>query len=84
MCIRDSLTEVLRRPFSRSLDPYLIGRDESARWLAGAERMMEAGDDAGLPEPICHVHHMLSLIHIYRRRNGGKRTSPILRRRPNS
>jgi hypothetical protein len=20
--------------------------------------MMEAGDDAGLPEPICHVHHM--------------------------
>jgi hypothetical protein len=52
------LTEVLRRPFSRSLDPCLIGRDESARWLAGAERMMEAGDDAGLPESICHVHHM--------------------------
>jgi Sulfotransferase family len=52
------LTEVLRRPFSRSLDPQLIGRDESARWLAGAERMMETGDDAGLREPVCHVHHM--------------------------
>jgi hypothetical protein len=52
------LTEVLRRPFTRSLDPAAIGRDESARWLAGAERMMLTGDDAGLPEPICHVHHM--------------------------
>ena len=52
------LTEVLRRPFARSLDPKLIGRDESARWLAGAQRMMETGDDAGLPEAVCHVHHM--------------------------
>jgi hypothetical protein len=52
------LTEVLRRPFTRSLDPKLIGRDESARWLAGTERMMRTGDDAGLPEPVCHVHHM--------------------------
>ncbi len=52
------LTEVLRRPFSRSLDPKVIGHDESARWLAGAERMMETGDDAGLPESVCHVHHM--------------------------
>ncbi len=52
------LTEVLRRPFTRDLDPKQIGRDESARWLAGAERMIETGDDAGLPEPVCHVHHM--------------------------
>jgi hypothetical protein len=52
------LTEVLRRPFARSLDPKTIGRDESARWQAGAERMMRTGDDAGLPEPVCHVHHM--------------------------
>jgi hypothetical protein len=52
------LTEVLRRPFTRQLDPKVIGRDESARWLAGAERMMQTGDDAGLPEPVCHVHHM--------------------------
>src|SRR5208337_341980 len=27
------LTEVLRRPFTRDLDPRTIGRDESARWL---------------------------------------------------
>jgi hypothetical protein len=52
------LTEVLRRPFTRKLDPRQIGRDESARWSAGAERMMLTGDDAGLPEPVCHVHHM--------------------------
>ena len=52
------LTEVLRRPFARHVDPKLIGRDESARWRAGAERMMETGGDAGLTEPVCHVHHM--------------------------
>jgi hypothetical protein len=52
------LTEVLRRPFTRALDPKRIGREESARWLAGARRMIEAGDDLGLPEPVCHVHHM--------------------------
>jgi len=52
------LTEVLRRPFTRSLDPKQIGRDESARWLDGAQRMMRTGDDAGLPESVCHVHHM--------------------------
>ncbi len=52
------LTEVLRRPFTRRMDLRLIGRDESARWLDGTRRMMEVGDDAGLPEPVCHVHHM--------------------------
>jgi hypothetical protein len=52
------LTEVLRRPFARSLDAKQIGRDESARWLAGARCMMDVGDDAGLPESVCHVHHM--------------------------
>ena len=52
------LTEVLRRPFSRRVDPIVIGRDESARWLDGANRMIEVGDDVGLPEPVCHVHHI--------------------------
>jgi hypothetical protein len=51
------LTEVLRRPFTRRLDPREIGRQESARWLEGTQRMIAAGDDAGLPEPIHHVHH---------------------------
>ena len=52
------LTEVLRSPFSRQIDRKEIGHDESARWLDGARRMMEVGNDAGLPEAVCHVHHI--------------------------
>jgi hypothetical protein len=51
------LTEVVRRPFTRSLDPKEIGQQESSRWLDGAERMIATGDDAGLPEPVFHVYH---------------------------
>jgi hypothetical protein len=51
------LTEVLRRPFTRRLDPQEIGRQESARWLEGTQRMMAIGDDAGLPDPVHHVHY---------------------------
>ena len=51
------LTEVLRRPFTRRLDPHAIGRQESARWLEGTQQMMAVGDDAGLPEPVHHVQH---------------------------
>jgi hypothetical protein len=52
------LTEVLRRPFTRRLDPRTLGPDESRRWLDGTKRMMAVGDDAGFPSPVCHVHHM--------------------------
>jgi hypothetical protein len=52
------LTEVLRKPFTRRLDPKALGPDESRRWLDGTRRMTAAGDDAGFPDPICHVHHM--------------------------
>ena len=52
------LTEVLRRPFTRRLDPRTLGTDESRRWLDGTSRMMAVGDDAGCLEPVCHVHHM--------------------------
>jgi len=52
------LTEVLRRPFSRELDPMQIGREESLRWLEGTRRMIATGDEAGLPEPVCHVHYL--------------------------
>ena len=52
------LTEVLRQPFTRWLDPAAIGRQESARWLDGTREMIAAGDGVGLPEPICHVHHL--------------------------
>jgi hypothetical protein len=51
------LTEVVRRPFTRQLDRKEIGREESNRWFDGAQRMVTVGDDAGLPEPIHHVHH---------------------------
>jgi len=51
------LTEVLRRPFTRRVDPREIGRQESARWLEGTRRMLAVGDDAGLPHPVHHVHH---------------------------
>jgi hypothetical protein len=52
------LTEVLRRPFTRRLDPRTLGPDESRRWLDGTNRMMTVGDDAGFPDPVCHVHHI--------------------------
>jgi hypothetical protein len=52
------LTEVLRRPFTRRLDPRSLGPDESRRWLDGTRRMIAVGDDAGFPERVCHVHHM--------------------------
>jgi hypothetical protein len=52
------LTEVLRRPFTRTVDKVEIGRNESARWFEGTRRMVETGDDAGLAEPVCHVHHL--------------------------
>lgn len=52
------LTEVLRQPFTRRLDPRTLGPVESRRWLDGSRSMMAIGDDAGLPEPVCHVHHM--------------------------
>lgn len=51
------LTEVLRRPFARTVDPLEIGRGESDRWLLGTQRMTEAADRAGFAAPICHVHH---------------------------
>jgi hypothetical protein len=52
------LTEVIRRPFTRSLDPIAIGRQESARWHDGARRMIQAAKDPTYPTPICHVHHL--------------------------
>jgi hypothetical protein len=51
------LTEVLRRPFTRRLDPKEIGQQESCRWLEGAERMIATSDDAGLRDPVFHVHY---------------------------
>ncbi len=52
------LTEVLRRPFTRRLDPMQIGREESARWYDGTLRMIQADADSPFAEPICHVHYL--------------------------
>lgn len=52
------LTEVLRRPFSRRVNRIEIGRQESARWLDGAERMIRACQQNGFIEPIYHVHYL--------------------------
>ena len=52
------LTEVLRRPFTRKLDPATLGPNESRRWLDGTRRMIAVGDDAGFPESVCHIHHL--------------------------
>jgi hypothetical protein len=48
------LTEVLRRPFARSVDRVEIGRDVSASWVDGAQRMstLSARDDS-----VLHLHY---------------------------
>ena len=52
------LTEVVRRPFVRRIDPVQIGRQEGIRWLAGAERMIAADSAWPFATPPCHVHHL--------------------------
>ncbi|MGH7062614.1 MAG: sulfotransferase family protein [Stellaceae bacterium] len=51
------LTAVLRRPFTRRIDKFEIGRQDSDRWLAASELMIAAADAEGFAEPICHVHY---------------------------
>ncbi len=48
------LTEVLRRPFARSIDLVDIGRQVCASWLDGAQRMIRA---AAASDPILHLHY---------------------------
>src|SRR5271166_1964900 len=52
------LTEVLRRPFTRYIDKLEIGRQDSDRWLAAAELMIEAADEERFAEPILHIHYL--------------------------
>jgi hypothetical protein len=52
------LTEVLRDPFTRTVDREAIGRQESARWFEGTAHMMAAGETGGFIDPICHVHYL--------------------------
>jgi hypothetical protein len=60
------LTEVVRRPFTRRIDPIQLGRQESLRWHAGAERMIAAAEtdrsaDTGsgaTPADAVRLHHV--------------------------
>ncbi len=47
------LTEVLRRPFARSIDLVEIGRQVCTSWLDGAARMMRAAST----ESVLHLHY---------------------------
>jgi Sulfotransferase family len=51
------LTEVLRRPFSRRVDRFDVGREDSERWLAAAELMIDAADEAHFAQPIFHLQY---------------------------
>jgi hypothetical protein len=51
------LTEVLRAPFSRRIDRVAIGRQESTRYVAATEVMIEASRVNGFAEPILDVRH---------------------------
>jgi Sulfotransferase family len=51
------LTEVLRRPFTRHIDRFVVGREDSDRWLAAAELMIAAADDGRFTPPIFHVRY---------------------------
>lgn len=52
------LTEVLRQPFSRHVDPRAVGTEVAGRWSEGAQRLV-ALDRCGLvpPERIFHLHY---------------------------
>jgi hypothetical protein len=48
------LTEVLRRPFARSIDRLEIGRQVTASWLNGAQRMSELSSSGN---SVLHLHY---------------------------
>ena len=48
------LTEVLRRPFTRSVDRLEIGREVSASWLDGAHRMSGLSSNG---DPVLHLNY---------------------------
>ncbi len=48
------LTEILRRPFTRHLERAEIGREVSARWAQGAERMVAV---KGVSSGVLHLYH---------------------------
>lgn len=51
------LTELLRRPFTRSVNRAALGQQEYKRWSAGTELMIRAADKEPFAEPIFHIHY---------------------------
>jgi hypothetical protein len=89
------LTEVIRDPFTRTIDREAIGRQESARWFEGTAHMVAAGETAGFADPICHVHYldlvadpMATMQSVYGQvdmdmsRATAKRLATVLKERP--
>lgn len=52
-----TLTEVLRSPFTRRIDRLEIGAQESARWRAGAARMVQAARNGIFGANLLHVRY---------------------------
>ena len=51
------LTEILRQPFTRSIDRIRLGQHESDYWLGGTARMIEADQRQDFAEPIFHIRY---------------------------
>jgi hypothetical protein len=52
------LTEVLRRPFLKNIDPVEIGNQVTARWIAGAQRLVDFDRREDIdPMRKIHVHY---------------------------
>jgi hypothetical protein len=52
------LTELLRRPFLRNVDPAEIGRLDAQRWVDGANRLLAFGSRADVPPARqFHIRH---------------------------
>lgn len=64
------LTELLRRPFTRHLDRVAIGREVSARWVQGADRMVAfrgaSGNALHLYQPDIIAAPMRAVARVYR------------------
>ncbi|HKM63397.1 MAG TPA: sulfotransferase [Acidisphaera sp.] len=51
------LTEILRRPFTRSIDRVKLGRKQNDRWQEGTQLMRRAAERQDFAEAICQVRH---------------------------
>jgi hypothetical protein len=53
------LTEILRKPFTRSIDPHQIGKQVATDWLRGAQIMIEESRRHHFPSAqVFHLHYL--------------------------